>query len=78
MHFVHSLESEDSEHWYIGVTDNVVRRLAEHNAGKSIHTNKHKPWKLKTYTAFVEHKCAEKFEKYLKSHSGRAFSKRHF
>ena len=78
MHFVYSLESVDGNHWYVGVTNDVERRLSEHNAGKCIHTNKFKPWTLRTYTAFVERKRAEEFEKYLKSHSGRAFSKRHF
>ena len=77
MHFVYSLESEDSQHWYVGVTDNIDRRLTEHNTGKCIHTNKNKPWKLKSFTAFIDRNRAESFEKYLKSHSGRAFVKKH-
>lgn len=77
MHFVYSLESEDGNHWYVGVTNNVDRRLEEHNTGKSVHTNKHKPWRLQSYTAFIDRKRAEEFELYLKSHSGRAFSKKH-
>ena len=78
MHFVYSLESEDGIHWYVGMTNDVERRLAEHNAGMCTHTNKHKPWKLKSYTAFTNRHQAEAFERYLKSHSGRAFAKRHF
>lgn len=77
MLFVYILESEDGNHWYVGTTDNVERRLAEHNAGKSIHTNKHTPWRLKSSVAFVDRSRAEAFERYLKSHSGRAFAKRH-
>ncbi|PIR52950.1 excinuclease ABC subunit C [Candidatus Peregrinibacteria bacterium CG10_big_fil_rev_8_21_14_0_10_49_10] len=77
MHLVYSLESEDQQHWYVGVTNNVERRLAEHNDGKCIHTNKHKPWKLKSFTAFINRDRAVAFERYLKSHSGRAFAKRH-
>lgn len=76
MYFVYSLESEDGKHWYVGTTDDVKRRINEHNSGKCIHTNKHKPWKLKSYTAFVEHDRAAAFERYLKSHSGRAFADR--
>jgi predicted GIY-YIG superfamily endonuclease len=76
MHFVYFLESADGTHWYVGVTDNVVRRLEEHNEGGT-HTNKHKPWRVKSYTAFTDRSHAEAFERYLKSHSGRAFAKKH-
>ncbi|MBU0457857.1 GIY-YIG nuclease family protein [Patescibacteria group bacterium] len=77
MVFVYSLESKDGIHWYVGITDDVDRRLTEHNSGKCIHTNKYKPWKLRSYTAFTDRSRAEVFERYLKSHSGRAFSKKH-
>ena len=77
MHFVYSLESEDGTHWYVGLTENVERRLAEHNDGRSIHTNKHRPWRLKSFTAFTDRMRAEAFEHYLKSHAGRAFTKKH-
>ncbi|OIO54964.1 excinuclease ABC subunit C [Candidatus Peregrinibacteria bacterium CG1_02_54_53] len=77
MFFVYSLGSEDGVHWYVGITDDVQRRLMEHNDGRSVHTNKYRPWRLSSYTAFIDRKRAEKFECYLKSHSGRAFVKRH-
>ena len=64
--------------FYIGITTNITSRLNDHNTGKSIHTNKLKPWKLLTYVAFADKSKAEKFEKYLKTGSGRAFSKKHF
>lgn len=78
MHFVYVLESFDGHHWYVGVTDNPERRLVEHNAGQSIHTNKYRPWKMRTYVTFIDRKRAEEFERYLKSHSGRAFTAKHF
>ena len=77
MHFVYVLESADSQHWYFGITNDVKKRVVEHNAGKSIHTNKHKPWLLRLCVTFKERKNAEDFEKYMKSHSGRAFMKKH-
>lgn len=78
MHHVYILESEiDNSHWYIGVTSNLDRRLQEHNAGDSIHTNKFKPWKMKNAISFIDRGQAEAFEAYLKSKSGRAFTKRH-
>lgn len=40
MKYVYILESEvDSYRHYIGVTDDLKRRLAEHNAGKSPRTS---------------------------------------
>ncbi|MEK7563258.1 MAG: GIY-YIG nuclease family protein [Patescibacteria group bacterium] len=78
MHYVYVLESADASHWYVGVTDNVERRLAEHNNGHSHHTSKYGLWNLKLYIAFPDRVRAEQFEKYLKSHSGRAFTKKHF
>ncbi|MBN9342951.1 MAG: excinuclease ABC subunit C [Caedibacter sp. 38-128] len=79
MYFVYSIQSEIfPERYYVGMTTDVIQRLNEHNTGKSIHTNKFKPWKLLTYVAFSDKGKAGKFETYLKTGSGRAFCKRHF
>lgn len=77
MHVVYVLESGDRKHWYFGVTNNIKRRIEEHNSGKSTHTNKYKPWKLRMMATFQDRSQAEVFELYLKSHSGRAFMKKH-
>jgi putative endonuclease len=74
--YVYILESHDSEHFYIGITDDLRARLAKHNAGEVAHTSKYRPWRLKTYVAFSDEKQAFEFEKYLKSASGRAFAKK--
>lgn len=50
----------------------------KHNNGEVPHTSKYKPWNLQTIVAFTEKEKALAFEKYLKSHSGRAFAKKHF
>ncbi len=79
MYFVYSIQSEiDPERYYIGITADVMRRLEDHNSGKSVHTNKFKPWNLLIYVAFSDKSKAEKFEDYLKTGSGRAFCKKHF
>jgi putative endonuclease len=62
---------------YVGSTGDLRKRLGEHNSGKSIHTNKFKPWELMSYVALPEKYVAEQFERYLKTGSGRAFAKRH-
>lgn len=63
---------------YTGYTINLKKRFADHNQGKSSHTAKYKPWQLEAYFAFREKSKAIDFEKYLKSGSGRTFSKKHF
>ncbi|QFI65570.1 hypothetical protein EKH55_0696 [Sinorhizobium alkalisoli] len=56
------------------MTADLRRRLQEHNAGKSSHTAKLRPWRLETYIAFSDRTRAEAFERYLKSGSGHAFA----
>ena len=77
MMYVYILQSTPfPERFYVGITHDVNSRLEEHNAGKGEHSSKYKPWQLKTYIAFSNEKKAIAFEKYLKSGSGRAFSKK--
>jgi putative endonuclease len=78
MYYVYLLRSETHpDQTYIGSTHDLRSRLAQHNAGKSIHTNKFKPWNLMAYVALPDKLLAETFERYLKTGSGRAFAKRH-
>nr|WP_283813410.1 GIY-YIG nuclease family protein [Bradyrhizobium sp. AUGA SZCCT0177] len=76
--YVYILESLDSLHFYVGMTDDLRARLAKHNAGEVPHTSKYRPWRLRTYIAFDDEQRAIAFERYLKSGSGRAFAKKHF
>ena len=79
MKYVYLLQSiPHPEQRYVGLTANVESRLTDHNAGKSPHTSRFRPWKIVGYHAFVDEAKASAFEKYLKSGSGRAFSDRHF
>ncbi len=61
---------------YIGCTNNIDERLKEHNAEKVTSTKRYVPWELGFYIAFKNRKLAWQFEKYLKSHSGRAFMRK--
>ncbi|MGH9513759.1 MAG: GIY-YIG nuclease family protein [Terriglobales bacterium] len=77
MTYVYILQSlENPERHYVGVTSDLRARLQKHNAGEVSHTSKYAPWSTKTYLAFTNEKQAFAFEKYLKSASGRAFSKK--
>ena len=75
MHYVYLLRSIPApDQTYIGYTSDLKTRLKSHNQGKSKHTAKYNPWELITYVAFSEKSKALSFEKYLKSHSGKAFA----
>ena len=63
---------------YVGVTHNVDARLASHNAGRCAHTARYRPWSLVAAIVLADERTALRFERYLKSGSGRAFAKRHF
>ncbi len=77
MIYVYILQSlSDNDRFYTGITEDLKERIRKHNTGKVPHTSKHIPWKLKTYIAFSDKNMAVKFEKYLKTSSGRAFSKK--
>jgi predicted GIY-YIG superfamily endonuclease len=76
MKYVYILESLGSQHFYVGITDDLRARLAKHNAGEVSHTSKYGPWRLKTYVAFSNEQQAIAFEKYLKTASGRAFARK--
>ncbi|MCC7267622.1 MAG: GIY-YIG nuclease family protein [Caulobacteraceae bacterium] len=79
LHYVYLLESDVSPgQRYIGVTNDLRIRLKEHNAGKSPHTSKFKPWRISTYVAFTDRSKADAFERYLKSGSGHAFARKRF
>ena len=75
---VYVLQSEKSGILYTGFTENLNRRIHEHNTGKSKFTSGHMPWKI-IYTEVVDNRLeASKREKYLKSATGKRFLKKLF
>lgn len=74
VYIIQSISAPSEE--YIGASENLKQRLEDHNNGKSTHTSKFAPWKLLWYCAFSDKYKALEFERYLKSHSGRAFTKK--
>ncbi len=62
---------------YIGLTNNLLQRLAAHNQGGSLHTSKFAPWRVVTAIRFADDQRASAFEQYLKTGSGRAFANKH-
>jgi putative endonuclease len=70
-------DSDPSRH-YTGITNDVKGRLDWHNSGPCGYTVHHRPWSFVVAIEFPTENAARRFEKYLKSGSGRAFTKRHF
>jgi len=61
---------------YVGITQNLDKRLKEHNNSQSGYTKRFAPWKVETHITFKNKLLAERFEKYLKAGSGQAFLKK--
>jgi len=76
--FVYVMLSDVNHSPYIGITSDLSRRLATHNSGGSAYTAPLRPWRLAVSVEFANEHRALRFERYLKSGSGRAFMKRHF
>jgi predicted GIY-YIG superfamily endonuclease len=74
VYIIRSIVHPDEE--YIGASADLRKRLVDHNAGESKHTAKFAPWELRWYAAFPDKLRAFSFEKYMKSHSGRAFARK--
>ena len=68
MYYVYILKSINFNKLYIGFTNDLRRRLAEHNNGKSNYTSKYLPWRLVYYEAYSSKKDAQKRETAFKSH----------
>lgn len=66
MFYVYILKSEKDEKLYIGSTNNLRRRLSEHNDLKVRSTKSRAPFKLKYYEAFSNEKDARHREWSLK------------
>jgi predicted GIY-YIG superfamily endonuclease len=77
--FVYILRSDaDPARHYVGIASNPKERLDWHNGGPCGYTVAHRPWSIAVSIEFPTEREACRFERYLKSGSGRAFTKRHF
>ncbi|MFH1318700.1 MAG: GIY-YIG nuclease family protein [Candidatus Omnitrophota bacterium] len=78
MWYVYILVSKrHSGYLYVGFTNNIDRRLTEHNAARSeLATAPYHPLKLVGYIALCDEENARVLEQYFKSGSGKAFLKK--
>ena len=77
-YYVYVLRSEvEPSKTYVGFTERPSERLLEHNNGSQVYTRRYKPWRPIAYFGFPDRSTASKFEKYLKTPSGKAFLNKH-
>ena len=71
MSYVYILESVNTGRYYIGCTDDLERRLHEHNNGKSASTKAFRPWRLAHSEYYETLAKARQRERYLKAKKSR-------
>lgn len=77
VYYVYVLENQDDKSFYIGFTDNLKRRLSEHQNKKGGRTTKLKAnWKLIYFEGYLMKEDVTGREKFLKSGSGRKYLKK--
>ena len=69
MFYVYVLQSEKGGGIYLGSTNDLKRRLAEHNGGRGRSTKNSAPFRLVYYEAFSNEPEARLREKNLKRHA---------
>jgi len=75
MYFTYVLKSESDKKLYIGFTENLTKRLEDHNNGRVDSTRNRRPFELVYYEACKSREKALKREKYFKTGFGRRFLK---
>jgi putative endonuclease len=71
IYYVYILLNEAKTRTYTGVTDNVNKRLTEHNAGRVKSSQPYRPYKVIHVESFETLSEARQKEKYYKSTTGR-------
>jgi putative endonuclease len=76
MYYVYILRSSKTGKHYIGYTDNLLRRLKEHNSGRTKSLYKHVPLEIVRVEEYDSSEEARKRERQIKRYkSGEAFKK---
>ena len=74
--YTYVLLSNQDNNYYIGYTNNLKKRLEEHNSEKNFSTKPRIPLDLIYFEACLNEQDAKQREKYLKSTIGRRFIKK--
>lgn len=75
MFYVYCLQSKVNSELYFGYTNDLKRRIGEHNRKLNFSTKRYAPWQLIYYEACLDEDDAKRREKYLKTNQGRRMLK---
>ena len=73
MYRVYIIQSERNGSYYVGYSEDVVRRLEQHNAGKVKATRYRKPYRLVYQETYLTETEARQREHYIKSQKSKKF-----
>jgi putative endonuclease len=77
MHYAYIIRSVNyPDKFYYGSTADLKKRIEVHNRGGNTSTRPFRIWALVWYGGFPCKQTAEEFEKYLKTASGKAFTRK--
>ena len=72
-YFVYVLQSDIDKYFYTGYTNDLNKRLEQHNLGLVASTKRRRPFKLIYWEGCLSQQDATKREKYLKSGNGKIY-----
>jgi len=75
MFYVYLLQSKLDKSYYIGQTNNLEKRLFDHNEGLSKYTSRKRPWEIVYFEKFETRTEAIKRERFLKHQRNSSFYK---
>jgi putative endonuclease len=75
MYFVYAIKSAVKNYIYVGLTNDLSRRISQHNAGSTRTTRAYRPFTLLHFEELPDRPAACQREKYLKSGVGKEFLK---
>lgn len=75
MYYVYVLQSQKDKNFYVGFTNNLQKRVEEHNSGISKSTKGRCPLQLIYYEFCLDRQDAMRREKYLKTTWGKRYIK---
>ena len=75
-YYVYVLQSLKNNDLYVGCTNDLRKRLQEHNRGLNFSTKTQKPWRLIHFEAYLNEEDAKRREGYLKTNQGSRLLKR--
>jgi putative endonuclease len=75
MYYIYAIKSKKDDRIYVGFTENLERRISEHNSGKTRSTKGYIPWVLVYKEICKTREDARKREVFLKSGIGKKIIK---